>query len=244
MIDAAKRSSASEITAVIPYFGYSRQDRKDRSRVPISAAVVAREIEAAGADRIVTLDLHSETEEGFVSIPWDNLHTSIAMIPVLKDHFSNDNLVVASPDKGGMSRATAYAKRLQAQGVAMVFKQRDVDVANKSEALGMMGDVEGKDVLIVDDLIDTAGTIANATRLLKKHYAKSVAIAATHGLFSDLALSNISDSPIDCVFVTDSAQLRDEVLKNPKIKVISIAPLLAEAIKRIYVGVSLSELIQ
>jgi len=244
MIDAAKRSSARRITAVIPYFGYARQDRKDRSRVPISAALVAREIEAAGADRIVTLDLHSEPEEGFVNIPWDNLHASIAVLPVLKNHFSNDNLVVASPDKGGMTRATAYAKRLQSQGVAMVFKQRDVDVANKSEALGMIGDVEGKEVLLVDDMIDTAGTIVNATDMLIERGAKSVSVAATHGLFSNPAIERINASKINTVFVTDSIKLNPKAKKYPKIQVISIAPLLAEAIKRIYVGESLSDIIQ
>lgn len=244
MLDATRRSSASEITAVIPYFGYARQDRKDRSRVPISAAVVAREIEAAGADRIVTLDLHSETEQGFVNIPWDNLHASIAMIPVLKDHFSTDNLVVASPDKGGMTRATAYAKRLQSQGVAMVYKRRDVDVANTSEALGMIGDVEGREVLVVDDMIDTAGTVVNATDMLLERGAKSVAVAATHGLFSNPAIERINKSNINKVFVADSVNLNSEAKACPKIQVISVASLLAEAIKRIYVGESLSDLIQ
>jgi len=244
MLDAARRSSASEITAIVPYFGYARQDRKDRSRVPISAALVAREIEAAGADRIVTLDLHSEPEEGFVNIPWDNLHASIAVLPVLKNHFSNDNLVVASPDKGGMTRATAYAKRLQSQGVAMVFKQRDVDVANKSEALVMIGDVEGKEVLLVDDMIDTAGTIVNATDMLIERGAKSVSVAATHGLFSNPAIERINASKINTVFVTDSIKLNPKAKKYPKIQVISIAPLLAEAIKRIYVGESLSDIFQ
>lgn len=153
MIDAAKRASARTITAIIPYFGYARQDRKDKSRVPISAALVAREIEMAGADGVVTLDLHSEPEEGFMGIPWDNLYASVEMVPVLKQNFSRDNLVVVSPDKGGVARATAYAKRLEAQGLAIVFKQRDVDVANKSEALDMIGHVEGREALIVDDII-------------------------------------------------------------------------------------------
>lgn len=244
MIDAAKRSSASEITAIIPYFGYSRQDRKDKSRVPISAALVAREIELAGADRIVTLDLHSEPEQGFVGIPWDNLYASVEMVPVLKQTFNKDNLVIVSPDKGGVARATAFSRRLEAKGLAIVFKQRDVDVANQSEALDMIGDVEGKDALIVDDIIDTAGTIVNAASMLLDRGAKSVSVAATHGLFSGPAIERIRNSKIDRVFVTNSIDLNANARESSKVKVLTVAPLLAEAIKRIYVGESLSDLIQ
>lgn len=241
MIDAARRSSAGEITAVMPYFGYARQDRKDQPRVPISAARVARMIQNAGADRIVTLDIHSEQEAGVVDIPWDNLYASSELIPIIKEK-GLTNLVVASPDKGGTARATAYAKRLGASGVAMVYKERDTEVANHSEALDMIGRVEDSDVLIVDDIIDTAGTIVNAAKLLMSRGARSVSVAATHGLFSNPALERISDSFISQIFVTDSVYLKPEVLSNPKIQVISVAPLLSEVIKRLYVGESLSEL--
>lgn len=240
MIDAAKRSSASEISAVIPYFGYSRQDRKDRPRVPISASLVARLIEYSGADRILTIDIHSEQESGFVEIPWDNLYGSYSFLPVLKKHFGK-NLIVASPDKGGVPKATFYADLLDADGVAIVYKERDVMKMNESKALDMIGEVNGKDVLIVDDMIDTAGTICDAARLIKEKGANSVSVAATHGIFSGPALDRINKAPIDKIFTTDTVPLREEVLKNPKVIVISVAKLLAEAITCIYNGDSMSD---
>ena len=239
IIDAAKRSSASEVSAVIPYFGYSRQDRKDRPRVPISASLMARLIEFAGVDRIVTIDIHSEQEPGFVEIPWDNLYGSYSLLPELKKHFGS-NLVVASPDKGGVLKAAFYAELLNADGLAIVYKERDVIKSNQSEALDMIGDVAGKDVLIVDDMIDTAGTICNAANLIKKRGAKTVCAVATHGLFSDPALDRIKESALDQIFITDTVPLRKEILQNPDFKVISVAPLLAEAIKCIYNGDSIS----
>ncbi|MDO8576850.1 MAG: ribose-phosphate pyrophosphokinase [Candidatus Daviesbacteria bacterium] len=240
IIDAAKRSSASEVSAVIPYFGYSRQDRKDRPRVPISASIISRLIEYAGADRIVTIDIHSEQEPGFVEIPWDNLYASYSFLPELKKYFGK-NLIVASPDKGGVLKAAFYADLLDADGVAIVFKERDVMKKNESKALDMIGDVKGKDVLIVDDMIDTAGTICDAARLIKEKGAKSISAAATHGLFSDPALQRINDSPIEKIFITDSVPLKKEILDNPKFTVISVARLLAEAINCIYNGDSISE---
>ena len=239
IIDAAKRSSASEVSAVIPYFGYSRQDRKDRPRVPISASLMARLIEFAGVDRIVTIDIHSEQEPGFVEIPWDNLYGSYSLLPELKKHFGS-NLVVASPDKGGVLKAAFYAELLEAGGLTIVYKERDVIKSNQSEALDMIGDVAGKDVLIVDDMIDTAGTICNAANLIKKKGAKTVCAVATHGLFSDPALDRIKESALDQIFITDTVPLRKEILQNPDFKVISVAPLLAEAIKCIYNGDSIS----
>ena len=239
IIDAAKRSSASEVSAVIPYFGYSRQDRKDRPRVPISASLMARLIEFAGVDRIVTIDIHSEQEPGFVEIPWDNLYGSYSLLPELKKHFGS-NLVVASPDKGGVLKAAFYAELLEAGGLTIVYKERDVIKSNQSEALDMIGDVAGKDVLIVDDMIDTAGTICNAANLIKKRGAKTVCAVATHGLFSDPALDRIKESALDQIFITDTVPLRKEILQNPDFKVISVAPLLAEAIKCIYNGDSIS----
>ncbi len=241
MIDAAKRSSAQEITVIVPYYGYSRQDRKERPRVPISSSVVASMIVTAGADRIATVDMHSEQQQGFVKIPWDNLYGSYSLIPVIKKRKLKD-IVIAAPDKGGMTRATGYARRLpNASGIALVYKERDIDVNNKSEALAMIGMVKGKDVLLVDDIIDTAGTIVNAANYIKKSGAKSVRAIATHGLFSGEALNRISASNMDEVIVTDSINQRGEVLKNPKITVTSIAPLLAEAIRRIETGQSLSK---
>ena len=179
IIDAAKRSSASEVSAVIPYFGYSRQDRKDRARVPVSAALVAGIIEYAGASRILTVDIHSEQEPGFVNIPWDNLYASYSLFPVLKKYFK-DGIVVASPDKGGVLKASFYADYLNADGLAIVFKERDVQTKNESQAFEMIGDVNNKDVLIVDDMIDTAGTIVEAARIIKERGAKSICVAATH----------------------------------------------------------------
>lgn len=239
IIDAAKRSSASEVSVVIPYFGYSRQDRKDRPRVPISASLVARLIEFAGADRIVTIDIHSEQEPGFVEIPWDNLYGSYSMLPELKKHFKSD-LVVASPDKGGVPKATFYAELLDAQSIAIVFKERNISKSNESAALGMIGNVKGKDVLLVDDMIDTAGTICNAANLIKSRGARKVCAASSHGLFSDPALQRIKESALEQIFLTDTVPLRKEVLENPNFKVISVAPLLAEAIKCIYNGDSMS----
>jgi len=240
MIDAARRASAIEITAVIPYFSYSRQDRKDRPRVPISASLVAGIIEYAGADRIVTIDLHSEQQQGFIKCPWDNLYGSYSLFPVLRKEFSKD-LVVASPDKGGVPKATFYATKLKADGIAIVFKQRDVMQENVSDTLDMIGHVEGKDVLLVDDMIDTAGTICHAANFIKERGAKSVCAAATHGIFSGPAMQRINDSELEKVYITDTVPLNKEVLKNPKIKVISVAKLLAEAIKCIYTGDSISE---
>lgn len=241
MIDAAKRASASEITAVIPYFGYSRQDRKERSRVPISAALVAGLIEHAGADRIVTLDIHSEQEPGFVNIPWDNLYSSYSLLPVLKEYYLGKNLVLASPDKGGVLKATFYADLLNAEGLAIVFKERDVAKKNESQALDLIGNVKNKDVLLVDDMIDTAGTIYEAAKLIKERGAKSISAAATHGLFSDPAPKKIADAPLDKIIITDSVPLRAEILKDPRIKIVSVAKLLAEAINCFYNGDSISE---
>ena len=240
IIDAAKRSSASEVSAIIPYFGYSRQDRKDRPRVPISASIIARLIEYAGADRILTVDIHSEQEPGFVEIPWDNLYSSYSFLPYLKGQFTS-NLIIASPDKGGVLKAAFYADLLDADGVAIVFKERDVMKANESKALDMIGDVKDKDVLIVDDMIDTAGTICDAANLIKERGAKKVVALATHGLFSDPAPQRIKDSSLDKIFITDTVPIRKEMLENPKLEVISVAKLLAEAISCIYNGDSISE---
>jgi len=240
MIDAAKRASSSEITAVIPYFGYSRQDRKEMARVPISSSVVAKTIEHTGADRIFTLDIHSEQQQGFVRIPWDNLYGSYSLIPVLKSK-KLSNLVVASPDKGGVPRATGYARLLETQDIAIVYKERDIMVNNSSKALSMIGGVAGKNVLLIDDMIDTAGTIVNAADFLKQKGAKSIRAVATHGIFSGHALEKINASGIDEIFITDSINQSDEVVSNPKITIVSVAPLLAEAVRRMWNGDSLGK---
>ena len=242
MIDAAKRSSAIEITVMVPYFGYARQDRKEMPRVPISSSVVANMIVNAGANRIVTVDIHSEQQQGFVGIPWDNLYGSSALLPVIKGKNLSE-LVVASPDKGGMTRATGYARRLGASGVALVYKQRDIQTSNESKALGMIGDVKGKDVLLVDDMLDTGGTIVNAADYLKKEGARSIHVAATHGLFSADALEKINNSVIDEIFISDTISQKKEIVSHPKITMVTIAPLLAEAIRRIQTGESISSLI-
>lgn len=240
MADAAQRASASEITAVMPYFGYARQDRKEMSRVPISASAISSLLVHAGIDRILTVDIHSEQMEGSISHPWDNLYGSYSLLPILKKR-NLKRLIVASPDKGGMLRATGYAKLLNAQGVALVYKERDVALNNVSNALGMIGEVKDKDVLLVDDMIDTAGTIVHAANFIKERGAKSVRVAATHGLFSGEALKKISDSAIEEMVVTDTIMPRDEVIKNKKITIVSTAPLLAEAIRRIITGESISK---
>ena len=239
MIDAAKRSSAAEISAIIPYFGYSRQDRKEMPRVPISSSLIANMLTTAGATQILTIDIHSQQQQGFVSIPWDNLYGSYALIPMIKAQ-KLKNLIVASPDKGGMVRATGYAKLLGAEGVALVYKERDVAVNNQSEALYMIGNVQGKNVLLVDDMIDTAGTIVSAASYIKKQGAASIRLAATHGIFSGPAMEKISSPAIDEIFVTDTIRQKSEVINSKKIKVASVAPLLAEAIRRIQTGESIS----
>jgi ribose-phosphate pyrophosphokinase len=242
MIDAAKRASAAEVSVIIPYFAYARQDRKEMPRVPISSSVVAQMFESTGASRIVTIDIHSEQQQGFVQIPWDNLYGSYALLQAIKSK-NLDGIVVASPDKNGLHRATGYAKLLQASGVALVYKQRDVTLNNQSEALAMIGDVKGKNVILVDDMLDTGGTIVHAANYLRKEGAKSIRVAVTHGLFSGQAMENITDSAIDEVIITDSIEQRPDVAKNPKIKIATVAPLIAEAIKRITTGESISSLI-
>ena len=239
MIDAAKRSSASAISAIIPYFGYSRQDRKEMPRVPISSSLVAHMIVNAGATQILTIDIHSQQQQGFVRIPWDNLFGSYAILPIIKSQ-KIKNLVVASPDKGGMVQATGYARLLRADDVALVYKVRDVAVNDKSETSAMIGDVKNKNVLLVDDVISTGGTIVNAAIFLKQMGAKSVRLAIVHGVFAADAASKIKHPAIDEIYITDTVQQRPEILGIKKVKVASIAPLLAKAINRIQSGGSIS----
>lgn len=241
MIRAAKRASASEITAIVPYFAYARQDRKDQPRVTISGADIADYIEFSGASRLLTIDLHAEQMQGNLDIPWDNLYGSAALIPEIQK-LDTANMVVVSPDVGGTKRAEKMSFLLGGTGdIAIVHKRRPE--ANKSVALAVIGDVDGKDALLVDDMADTLGTMANAAHLLKAEGAKSVRAAVTHGLFTEPALERLTESPIDEIFVTDTLWLRPEVRNHPKVKVVSVAPLLAQAIQRIHTGESLSALI-
>lgn len=239
MIDAAKRSSASEISAIIPYYAYARQDRKEQPRVPISSSVVANMIVNSGADQILTIEIHSQQQQGFVQVPWDNLYGSYALVPLLKSQKIKD-LVVASPDKGGLIQATGYAKLLGADGVALVYKERDVAVNDKSETSAMIGNVKGKNVLLVDDVISTGGTIVNAAVFLKSQGAKSIRLAIVHGMFTGDAVEKIKHPSIDEIYITDSIAQRDEIKNNKKIKIATIAPLIAKAIDHIQKGESIS----
>lgn len=171
MADAARRASASEVTAIIPYFGYARQDRKEKSRVPISASAVASILEHSGINRILTVDIHSEQQEGFIHCPWDNVYASYSLLPAIKAR-KLKNLIIASPDKGGVVRATGYANLLNAKGIVIVYKERDINVNDVSSALTMVGDVKEKDVLIADDMISTGGTLLNAADFIKKNGCK------------------------------------------------------------------------
>ncbi len=241
MVQAAKLASAAEVTAVIPYYGYGRQDKKDAPHVPITADLVAKALVNAGADRIFTLDIHAEQTMGSIAPrPWDNLYGSRVLLPAVSA-LGLDNPVVASADAGGVKKAEKFSLLLDGSGeVVMVHKRRSgADVKAKA----VVGDVEGRDVIMVDDMIDTAGTLREASQLIKAHGANRIIALATHGQFTGPALDRISDSPIDRVLVTDTIRQSDEVRNNPKIQIVTVAALIAEAIKRIHRGGSLSALI-
>ena len=232
ILDALKRASAKEITLVMPYYGYSRQDRKSAPRVPISAKCIADMCSIAGANRLLVVDLHSPQVQGFFNIPVDNLFAS----PVLaqswqKFYPTKENIVVVSPDAGGTERVRAFAKKIEGASVAMIDKRRQE--ANKAKALSVVGDVQNKIALILDDMIDTAGTLCEASVKLLESGAEEVFALATHPLFSSSAIERIEQSPIKTVFVTDTIPLKDTVQKSNKIQTVSLAPLVAEAIKRI-----------
>ncbi len=238
MIDAFKRASAWRITAVIPYYGYARQDRKDKPRVPISAKLVADLLETAGANRALTLDLHAPQIQGYFNVPVDHLYAS----PVLVDYFKHKRLgplTVVSPDAGGVERARAFAKKLDAP-LAIVDKRRvDVDV---SEVMHLIGDVKGRTALIIDDIIDTGGTLVKTVEALLKEGATRVLAACTHPVLSGPAVERICNSPIEEVIVTDSVPLCEAAHKVAKIKVLSVAELLARGIRSIHEETSISEL--
>ena len=240
MIDALKRASASRITAVIPYYGYARQDRRTRSaRVPISAKLVARMLEQAGAQRLLTVDLHADQIQGFFDIPVDNVYSSpILLGDVWRQKYQN--LIVVSPDVGGVVRARALAKRLDDADLAIIDKRRPK--ANVSEIMHIIGDVEGRTCVLVDDLVDTAGTLCNAASALKKHGAIKVVAYCTHAVLSGSAMSNITNSSLDELVVTDTIPLSQEAISSGKIRQLSVAEMLAETIRRIAVGESVSSL--
>ena len=238
MIDALKRTSADRITAVLPYYGYARQDRKDKPRVPISAKLVASLIERSGADRILALDLHAAPIQGFFDIPVDHLYAA----PVMIEYYNAANipdLIVVSPDAGGVERARAFAKRLDAP-LAIIDKRREE--ANVTEVMHVIGDVEGKFCLMVDDLIDTAGTLVKGAEALMKFGAKGISACATHPVLSGPAVERIRNSPIQEVIFSNSIPLKEEAKACDRIKTLSVAPLLAQAIESIHQETSVSGL--
>ena len=239
MIDALKRASAGSICAIVPYFGYARQDRKIRPRTPISAKLVADLISAAGADRVVTLDLHAGQIQGFFDIPVDHLFAMPVVLDYLKQHWRGPETVIVSPDAGGVERARAYSKRLDTT-LAIVDKRRSAP--NVSEVMSLIGDVKGKDAILIDDMIDTAGTMCSAAVAIMEAGARSVSACATHGVLSGPAIQRIDDSPLRECIITDSIPLRPEVAASKKIRCLSVARLLGEAIKRIHHGDSISSL--
>jgi ribose-phosphate pyrophosphokinase len=239
MIDALKRASAGSIIAVLPYFGYGRQDRKVKPRTPISAKLVADLIAAAGADRVLAVDLHAGQIQGFFNIPVDHLFAMPVFIDYLRPRHTGQGTVVVSPDAGGVERARAYSKRLDA-GLAIIDKRRSAP--NVSEVMHLIGDVKGKDAVIVDDMIDTAGTLVQAARAVMEAGAKSVVASATHAVLSGPAIQRIEDSPLTEVCVTDTIPLSEAARQCKKIKVLSVARLLGEAVKRIHHGDSISSL--
>jgi len=239
MVDSLRRASTRSITAVIPYYGYARQDRKVAPRTPITAKLIAELLEASGVDRVVAVDLHAGQIQGFFNIPVDHLFAMPALLDShLREHYTG--AVVVSPDAGGVERARAYSKRLKGT-LAIVDKRRQK--ANESEVMNIIGDVEGKKCIIVDDIMDTAGTMCNAARALKDAGAKSVSASVSHPVLSGPAMTRINEAPLEEVIVTNSVPLsRKKLDACKKIKIVSIAPLLAEAIRRIHHSDSVSSL--
>ena len=238
MIDALKRSSAKRITAVIPYFGYARQDKKVAPRVPISAKLVADLLTTAGANRIITMDLHAGQIQGFFDIPVDNLFAAPIIIDYMKHKFTHDTIIV-SPDAGGVERARAFAKRLDC-GLAIIDKRRDAP--NKAKAMAVIGNVSGKRTIILDDMADTAGTLTEAANALAENGASEVHACCTHAVLSGPAIDRINHSPLKSLVVTDTIPLSDNGRSCKKIKILSIASLIGEAIIRSHTGDSVTSL--
>ncbi|MGD8983444.1 MAG: ribose-phosphate pyrophosphokinase [Desulfobacteraceae bacterium] len=238
MMDALRRASAERITAIIPYYGYGRQDRKVKPRVPISAKLVADLITTAGANRVVSMDLHAGQIQGYFNIPVDNLFAAPLLLKYIRTHFEND-LVIVSPDAGGVERARAFAKRLEAT-LAIIDKRRDAP--NIAEAMNIIGEVKGKTVVILDDMVDTAGTLTQGAAALKEKGASNIYACCTHPVLSGASIEKIEASPIDSLVVTNTIPLNEKSQKCAKITVLSVAELLGETIKRIYNSESVSTL--
>jgi ribose-phosphate pyrophosphokinase len=238
MIDALKRASAEYITAVLPYYGYARQDRKVAPRTPISAKLVADIIETAGATRVLSIDMHAGQIQGFFNIPFDHLYGMPVLLDHMRQHFDS-SAVIVSPDAGGVERARAYGKRLDA-AIGMIDKRRPQ--ANEAKVMNVIGEVKNKDVIILDDMIDTAGTLTAAAKALKERGALKIYAYASHAVFSGPAVERIAESAIDRVVVTNTNPLGTEAKGCGKITQVSIAPLIAEAIRRIHHGDSVSSL--
>ena len=239
LLDAAVRASAQRVTAVIPYFGYGRQDRKDQPRVPISSRVMVDIITTTGANRIISMDLHSTQIQGFASIPFDHLYSRMVLMDTLRKlDFSPDNCTVLAPDVGSAAMGQSYARSLGVH-FALIDKRRYAP--NKAEVSHLIGDLEGKDVLIIDDMIDTAGTTVSAAQAAMDKGAKSVIAVATHGVLSDPAIARLKEAPIKELIITDTISLKKEK-QLPKMKIVSVANVFGEAIKRIHNGESVSAL--
>ncbi|WP_272913760.1 ribose-phosphate diphosphokinase [Frateuria defendens] len=241
LVDALKRASAANVTAVIPYFGYARQDRRPRSaRVPITAKLVARLIGTAGVDRVLTVDLHADQIQGFFDVPVDNVYASPLLLADIWRSYGMDDLIVVSPDVGGVVRARAIAKRLDDADLAIIDKRRPR--ANVATVMNIIGDVQGKTCVLVDDIVDTAGTLCAAAAALKERGARKVVAYCVHPVLSGAAISNIENSQLDELVVTDTLPLRPEAMACARVRQLSVAELLAETIRRIAFGESVSSL--
>ncbi len=240
IIDALKRASALSITAVVPHYGYSRQDRKSAPRTPITAKLVADMMTVAGASRVVTMDLHAGQIQGFFNIPFDNIFASPVLLDYIQKNLNRENLVCISPDAGGVERVRHFAKKLSTE-IALIDKRRTGP--NVAEAMNVIGDVKGKDCIIIDDMIDTGGTLIQAAQALRKNGANKIYAAATHPVFSDPAIQRISEcAELEEVIITDTIPLSDAGKKCPKIKVVSTADILSKAIHRTFNHDSVSSL--
>ncbi|VVT04547.1 ribose-phosphate pyrophosphokinase [Erythrobacter sp. EC-HK427] len=239
-IDALRRASAARITAVVPYFGYARQDRKPGPRTPISAKLVANLITEAGADRVLAVDLHAGQIQGFFDIPTDNLYAAPTMAADIQARYGDDDLMVVSPDVGGVVRARSLAKRLDNAPLAIVDKRRDRP--GESEVMNIIGDVKGRKCILIDDIVDSGGTLCNAAQALLDHGAKSVAAYITHGVLSGSAVARVDTSALTELVITDTINASEEAKQSSRIRVLTIAPLLGEAIRRIADESSVSSL--
>ena len=238
LLDAFKRSSASRVTAVLPYYGYARQDKKDAPRVPITAKLVADLVSAAGADRVLTMDLHASQIQGFFDVPVDHLFAAPVLLDAIRA-LEIEDLVIVSPDAGGVERARAIAKRLGA-GLAIVDKRRTAP--NVAEVMHVIGEVDGKNTLILDDIIDTAGTLTKTVDALRSQGARRILAAGVHGVLSGPALERIDKSALELVLITNTTPVDEKLQKSSKLRALSVAPLLGEAIRRIHENSSVSSL--